>query len=73
MEHEKINKSMKTRFKFNSLHPVVVEDWIVKCSFCNGNIMIVMIHTMTEELLIKYFRNERDANRFVNTICSERE
>jgi hypothetical protein len=61
---------MKTaKLPIHSLDTVLVEDWLVRCSMMKGNILIVMLNSITEETRIGFFNNEKEANYFVNNIC----
>jgi len=60
---------MKTvKFPIHSLDTVLVEDWFVRCSIMRGNILVIMLNSITEECRIGHFENEKMANRFVNNI-----
>ena len=61
---------MKTaKISIHSLDTVLVEDWFIRCSMMNGNILVVMLNSITEETLIGFFDGEKKANHFVNSIC----
>ena len=64
---------MVKTFKIHSLDTVLVEDWYVRCSITNGNILVIMFNPKIAESSlgthIRYFSNEMDANLFVNSIC----
>lgn len=51
----------------------MVGHWIVRCSIMNGNILIVLFHSETEECIIRQFKNEKEANSFVNELCLRQE
>lgn len=59
--------------KILSLKTVMVGHWIVRCSIMNGNILIVLFHSETEECIIRQFKNEKEANSFVNELCLRQE
>lgn len=66
-----------SKFRIHSLDTVLVENWYVRCSITNGNILVVMFNPKISEsnnphsigTHVRYFSNERDANLFVNNIC----
>ena len=61
---------MKTaKLPIHSLDTVLVEDWFVRCSIMKGQILVVMLNSITEETRIGFFNNEKEANYFVNNIC----
>ena len=61
---------MKTaKLPIHSLDTVLVEGWFVRCSMMNGNILIVMLNSITQETRIGFFDSEKEANYFVNNIC----
>ena len=60
---------MKTvKLPIYSLDTVLVEGWFIRCSIMKGNILVVMLNSITEEARIGYFKTEKKANRFVNDI-----
>jgi hypothetical protein len=60
---------MKTAKSIHSLDTVLVEDWFIRCSILNGNLLVVMMNSISTETQIGFFENEKDANLFVNTLC----
>lgn len=60
---------MTTKLKFMSMDTLQVDEWSVDCSMCNGQILVSMFNTITEEYCIQVFRNEREANFYVNSKC----
>ena len=60
---------MKTaKLPIHSLDTVLVEDWFVRCSLMKGNILVIMLNSITEETRIGFFDSEKKANYFVNDI-----
>ena len=60
---------MKTaKLPIHSLDTVLVENWFVRCSLMNGNILVIMLNSITEETRIGFFDSEKKANYFVNDI-----
>lgn len=59
--------------KILSLKAVAVGPWLVKCSIMKGNILILLFHSETEECIIRQFKNEKEANIFVNGLCLRQE
>ncbi len=60
---------MKTTKPIHSLETVFVEGWFVRISMLNGFILVVMINSNTSETKLGFFKNEKDANNFVNNLC----
>lgn len=60
---------MNTAKSIHSLDTILVEGWFVRCSMMNGNILVIMLNSITEETRIGFFQNEKDANHFVNNLC----
>ena len=60
---------MKTiKLPIHSLDTVLVEGWFIRCSIMKGNILVVMLNSITEECRVGFFKTEKKANRFVNDI-----
>jgi hypothetical protein len=51
---------MKTaKLPIYSLDTVLVEGWFIRCSIMKGNILVVMLNSITEEARIGYFKTEK--------------
>ena len=51
---------MKTaKISIHSLDTVLIEDWFIRCSMMNGNILVVMLNSITEETLIGFLIAKR--------------
>lgn len=62
-----MNISLNSR----SWHPVMKNNWIIKFSLYESNVLLIVTSALTAQTIVRYFADENSACDFLNYILSQ--
>jgi len=70
-QSSKLSKYQEIRMKTRTWFPVMRNHWIIKFSENQGNILLLIVSSITGQTIIRYFTDEDDACLYINYILTQ--
>jgi hypothetical protein len=67
-QSSKLTKYQEFKMKTRTWFPVMRNNWIIKFSEYQGNILLLFVSSITGQTIVRYFTNEDDACLYINYI-----
>lgn len=66
-----MNSQKNLHGKLKTYLPVVKNNWVIKFSILDCNVLLTIFSMSTAQTIIRYFNNEDDACKFINFILQQ--